>query len=187
LVNARPIAAWYGGTFDPPHAGHQQIVAYLAAQPWIDTVIVTPAWRNPFKGETSASPRQRLAWCQKVFADPKVVVDAGEIEAERSVYTAQTLARLRDRYDIRYIAIGSDNLASLERWHAFETLNAAVTWLVFEREGYAHGDCDILRSCRRIPLDAPVSSTAIRNGEALEYLDERIAPQVHDHLNKGDT
>jgi len=184
LVNTRPVAALFGGTFDPPHRGHQRIVETLTRQPEIEQVIVTPAWLNPFKHRSLATPEQRLEWCRQLFDAPGVLVDAGEIRAERPVYTAETLDRLNRTYDVRYLVIGSDNLAAIERWHDFDRINDAVTWLVFERPGYTKG-YDKLNDYRRFALDMPISSTAIRTERSTRHVDPVIAPQVHQILTKG--
>lgn len=184
MVNTRPVAVLYGGTFDPPHRGHQMIVDRLVSLPYVDKVIVTPAWLNPFKSHSVASPAQRLRWCRMVFDHPKVYVDPGEIDAGETVYTAQTVQRLERTYDLRYIAIGSDNLTAIETWYNFDRLNREKTWLVFERAGYETG-YEKLREYRRFALDAPVSSRAIRAGEHADALDPKIAPSVHTLLTKG--
>jgi nicotinate-nucleotide adenylyltransferase len=186
LVNTHPVVAWYGGTFDPPHTGHQQIVAHLVSLSWIDRIIVTPAWLNPFKSHTLASPEKRLEWCRTVFAHPKVTVDAGEVQAGHSVYTADTIDRLGASYDVRYLVIGADNLATIEQWHAFEHLNETMTWLVFEREGYDTG-YDKLKSYKRFALDAPISSSQIRETQSTENIDKSIAQHVQKLLTKGNT
>jgi len=184
LVNTRPVVALYGGSFDPPHRGHQQIVDQLVSLPFLDKVIVTPAYLNPFKHHTLASAQQRLAWCRALFDDPKVIVDPGEVEAGKSVYTATTVARLSATYDVRYFAIGSDNLDAIETWYDFAQLNQAVTWLVFERKGHDTG-YEKLREYRRLALDAPISSSTIRTEKTTENVDQKIAPSVQKILTKG--
>ena len=186
MVNTRPVAALFGGSFDPPHRGHQRIVASLLKRDGIETVIVVPAFRNPFKHIGSATPQQRLAWCRTVFSAPGVIIDEGEVTAGRPVYTVETFRRLSRQFDIRYIVIGSDNLPAIDRWHDFETLNAEVIWLVYEREGFTDG-YEKLRRYERIALNEPVSSTAIRDREQFDAVDPRIAEEVARTLYKGNT
>ena len=184
--NTKPVAVWYGGTFDPPHRGHQQIVRHLTQLAAIDTVIVTPAWLNPFKESSLASPQQRLAWVQELFEGPKVIIDRGEVEAGRPVFTAETIRRLGKVYDLRYIAIGSDNLRHITSWHDFDWLNDHVTWLVFTREGFDQ-DYEALRDFRKIPLDAPISSSQIRFEEDLSQVGHKIQEDVQKIFTKGKT
>jgi nicotinate-nucleotide adenylyltransferase len=186
LVNTRPVAALFGGTFDPPHRGHQAIVDALIARDDIDRILVVPAFLNPFKHASAATPHQRLAWCRTVFDHPRILVDEGEVRSDRPVFTIETYRRLADDFDVRYIVIGSDNLAAIERWRDFKTLNDAVTWLVFEREGYDEG-YDKLRRYERLPLDEPVSSTRIRDRNDWDGVDARIVEDVKATLTKGDT
>jgi len=189
LINIKPEetkcdTVWYGGTFDPPHSGHQQIVRHLTALPDIRTVIVTPAYLNPFKHDSLASAEQRLRWAHQVFDAPKVVIDEEEVRAGRSVYTAETIRRLQNNYALSCIAIGSDNLERIEQWHDFAWLNRHMTWLVFERQGYDDG-YDKLHRYRRIPLDVPVSSRSIRQDHYTHDIDPRIAEDVKHILTKG--
>ena len=190
LINTEPRntncdTVWYGGTFDPPHSGHQQIVGHLTARPDIRTVIITPAYLNPFKQDSLASAEQRLLWAHQIFDAPKVVIDEGEVRAGRSVYTAETIRRLQNDYALSCIAIGSDNLEHIEQWHDFAWLNRHMTWLVFERRGYDNG-YDKLHRYRRIPLNVPVSSSSIRQDRYTHDIDPRIVKDVKDILtHKG--
>jgi len=182
--NTKPVAVWYGGTFDPPHRGHQQIVHHLLTLPQIDTVLITPAWLNPFKETSLASAEQRLKWARHVFVDPRIELDAGEVNAGHRVYTADTIRRLGATHDIRYIAIGSDNLIDLEAWHDFDWLNQHLIWLVFARPGYDQG-YGKLRDFQRIALNAPISSTQIRRKQDMKYVDGKIIDDVQKTLSKG--
>ncbi len=188
MINTHPIAApvtvWYGGTFDPPHRGHQEIVHRLTTWPGIEQVVVTPAYLNPFKHATLASAEQRLGWVHRIFDAPNVTIDTGEIEAGERVYTIDTLNRLKPHFDIQYIAIGADNLERIEDWHAFDQLNRQYTWLVFDRKEGANG-YEMLRDYQRIPLDIPVSSSHIRANNAIDDVDPRIANDVQKLLTKG--
>jgi len=179
LVKNRPTVALFGGSFDPPHKGHQAIVKHLSALKDIDNIIVMPAFLNPFKKETLADASTRLAWCRKIFDDPRVIVSDHEISQGRPVYTIETMEALQKHYVVKYLVIGADNLATIEKWRGFATLNEKVTWLVFTREG-VNPACHKLKKCQLLPLEIPVSSTKIRSGTQLEEVDERILHEVKD-------
>ncbi len=183
MVNKKPVAVLYGGSFDPPHRGHQKIVDRLVLLPYIDKVVVVPAYLNPFKSSTLAPAQKRLEWCRRLFEGPKVVVDAGEVEAGKSVYTIDTFNRLNDIYNLRYIAIGSDNLSSIEKWKDFETLNKNVIWLVFERDGHDQG-YEKLREYISLDLNEPVSSSIIRKDKEVDKIDQKISSDVKKILIK---
>jgi len=177
LVKKKPIVALFGGTFDPPHAGHQEIVKKLAGLPYIDLVVVTPAYLNPFKSSSLATPQQRLEWIIELFDGPNIIIDDGEIEAGESVYTIDTYRRLSKKYDLKYITIGADNLEHIDQWREFAALDSAVTWLVVDREGHEDG-YDKLTRYIRIHQDISVSSSQIRLGDHMESVDPKIAHSV---------
>ena len=177
MVKSKPMVALFGGSFDPPHKGHQAIVHAVAALEDIDKVIVMPAFLNPFKKGTLATADKRLAWCQKVCKHPRVHVSDFEISQERAVYTIETLEALKEKYTVKYLVIGADNLAQITQWRDFDKINARITWLVFDR-GTKKPDCHALKHCKHLPLDIPVSSTEIRKGQALHHVDKRILDEV---------
>jgi len=177
LVNGPREAALFGGSFDPPHLGHRRIIEHLVWRLDIPQVIVVPAWLNPFKESSHASPRKRLEWCRRVFDLPGVIVSDYEIRQRRTVYTIETWNALKKEFPLKYLVIGSDNLPSIDRWRDFETLNEEAVWVVVTREEDAP-DLTKLREAILLPLTIPVSSTQIRRGEKLEYVDPRIRDEV---------
>jgi nicotinate-nucleotide adenylyltransferase len=52
--------AIFGGSFDPPHKGHQNIVQRALETLEIDKLIILPAYLNPFKQNSLASAKQFL-------------------------------------------------------------------------------------------------------------------------------
>jgi nicotinate-nucleotide adenylyltransferase len=150
----------------------------LLEHPKIERVLVMPAWLNPFKEVSHATAAQRLAWCRRVLDLPGVEVCDWEICQERPVYTIETWRHLRaEGIPLRYLVIGSDNLPTLRTWKAFESLNEEAIWLVITREG-SPVNLEDLQRAETIPVEVPVSSTSIRQGVGLEFVDPRIIDEV---------
>lgn len=177
MVKKKPTVALFGGSFDPPHKGHQAIVSKVASFNNIDKLIVMPAFISPFKKSTTASAQKRLQWCKQVFSGKRVLVSDFEIMQNRAVYTIETLLELRKKYRVRYLVIGSDNLEHIEKWHDFGKINNMLTWLVFTRDG-AQTDCSMLKRYEIIQLNVPISSTNIRSGNNLSQVDKSILNEV---------
>lgn len=180
----RESIAIFGGSFDPPHQGHQMIVSKAAATLDIDRLIVVPAYLNPFKQSSLAPADLRLQWCQKLF-DPleKVSVSDYEILQGKSMYSADTVKYFQNLYDVKYLIIGSDNLESLTKWHQYEWLNREVTWVVATRENSTF-DTSMLRSYIKLELDESISSTHIRTTQQLDGIDREIADSVKQLLRE---
>jgi len=184
LVNqSKPTVAIFGGSFDPPHKGHQEIVRKAVEVLDIDRLIVLPAYLNPFKRSSLASAEKRLEWCHKLFDGlPKVSVDDYEIRQGRSIRTSQSVKHFNTMYEVKYLIIGSDNLSTLTDWHEFEWLNKTVTWVIATRKNHPL-NTEKLRSWKILEIDFPVSSTTIREEIDLHYIDNRIKQSVQRTLH----
>ena len=179
MVNqSKPEVAIFGGSFDPPHKGHQQIVLKAVEELDIDKLIVLPAYLNPFKDASLASPAKRLEWCHQIFDNiPKVTVDDYEIRQNKSVRTSQSVKHFNETCTVKYLLIGSDNLSTLTQWHEFGWLNNHIVWVIITRKGYPV-ETKGLRSWRVMEFDFPTSSTTIREGKELHYIDNKIKQSV---------
>jgi nicotinate-nucleotide adenylyltransferase len=185
LVKREGSAALFGGSFDPPHLGHRAILEALLKRPDIGRVFVVPAWLNPFKERSHATPRQRLEWCRRTLDLPGVEISDREIRKGRPVYTVETWEELRkEGVPLRYLVVGSDNLPDLPRWRDFDRLNDEAVWIVATREG-ERPDLSGLKRAELLPVAVPVSSTMIRRGEGWEYLDPRIRDEVRRTYSPG--
>lgn len=183
MVNSPGLeVAIFGGSFDPPHAGHQQIVEACISQLDIDRLIVLPAYLNPFKSNSLADADMRLQWCRTLFEPlPNVIVSDYEIRQGRSVKTAESVKHFQKFYHVKYLVIGADNLSTLTQWHDFTWLNEQVTWLIISRPGYAM-ETGALKNWRLLTLNVPVSSSQIRQEQDVSSVDTKIAPLVKEIL-----
>ena len=185
MVNhQKPTIAIFGGSFDPPHKGHQLIVEKAIENLQIDKLFVVPAYLNPFKTSTLADAPTRLSWCHTLFDSiERVRVDDYEIKEGKSTVTSQSVKHFNQAYNVKYLIIGSDNLSTLTKWHAFEWLNETVTWVIATRDNH-HLDTDELNTWELLPIEAPMSSTQIREEKDLQFIDEKIKTSVK-HILEG--
>ena len=185
MVNhQKPTIAIFGGSFDPPHKGHQLIVEKAIENLQIDKLFVVPAYLNPFKTSTLADAPTRLSWCHTLFDSiDRVKVDDYEIKEGKSTVTSQSVKHFNQAYDVKYLIIGSDNLSTLTKWHAFEWLNETVTWVIATRDNH-HLDTDELNKWELLPIEAPMSSTQIREEKDLQFIDKKIRTSVK-HILEG--
>jgi len=187
LVNqTKPAVAIFGGSFDPPHKGHQEIVHLALNALEIEKLIVLPAYLNPFKTSSLATATQRLRWCQQLFGDiPNVLVSDYEIDQGKSIRTSQSVKHFNTVFDVRYLIIGSDNLSTLTKWHAFDWLNENICWVIFTREGYPV-ETGFLREYKVLELHENANSTEIREKKNFKHVDTKIEKSVKQTV-KGQT
>lgn len=174
----KQVVAMFGGSFDPPHIGHQNIVEKAIKSLDIEKLLVVPAYLNPFKTSSLASATQRLAWCHTLFDTlENVIVNDYEIQEGKSTTTSQSIKHFNQSYDVRYLIIGSDNLSTLTKWHAFDWLNETITWVIATRDDH-HLDTDELKKWKILSIEAPISSTQIREKKDLQFIDTKIRESV---------
>src|SRR5207247_5992811 len=104
----------YGGSFNPPHMGHQMAVLYLLQALNAEAVWIVPANVHPF-GKVLASFEHRVAMC-RVLAAPfgeRVEVSTVESEPTSTGKNYDTLVQLKQAHAARRfaLAVGSDVLA----------------------------------------------------------------------------
>lgn len=91
--------ALFGGSFDPPHAGHDAAVRAILSALKPDLLVIMPSFLNPFKKSFSAPPQLRLKWCRALWSDaPHVKVSDYEISQNVPVPTIQSVKFLLEKY-----------------------------------------------------------------------------------------
>ena len=113
--------ALFGGSFDPPHAGHEAAVRAILSALKPDLLVIIPSFLNPFKKSFSAPPRLRLRWCRALWSDaPHVEVSDYEISQNVPVPTIQSVKFLLEKYG------GDGKIAAETVGGTGETLAAAT-------------------------------------------------------------
>jgi nicotinate-nucleotide adenylyltransferase len=135
--------ALFGGSFDPPHAGHIGIAMAAAERLDLDRVLMAPVGRQPLKRDQAHSPYEdRLVMVQLACTGhPPLVasaIDAPRIDG-RYNYTYDTLQRLRETLpagDEIFCLVGADSLQTLLRWHRAAEALMLAQWIVAARPGF---------------------------------------------------
>jgi nicotinate-nucleotide adenylyltransferase len=165
--------ALFGGSFDPPHNGHLEIIDTALKTLDIDKLIVIPAYLNPFKTESAAPAELRLKWLTLLIDDSRVEVSDFEVNLKRPVPSIESVKHFQKEGDRLYFIIGADNLEGLPSWYAFEELDKRVTWVVATRN-----DITIDKKFLSLHVNVPISSTEIRKKPKIEDLPKKIATSV---------
>ncbi len=172
--------ALFGGSFDPPHIGHEAIVKALLGLKEIDKVIIIPTFLNPFKSKSFTSATTRLKWLKEIFNEFKrVEVSDYEVKQEQKVPSIRSVKHFLKRYKKIYLVIGADNLASLDKWERHSELKELVTFIVASRDGI-----EIPKEFLTLTIDEKISSTQIRRNK-LETRIENITNSLDKNKAEG--
>ncbi len=168
--------ALFGGSFDPPHTGHEMIVNEALKTLYIEKIFIAPSFLSPFKSEFNAPPFLRLKWLKELFKDSEQVeVLDFEVEQKRVVPTIETVEFLEKNYDIGklYLIIGADNLAKLHLWKEYEKLKSKVEFTIASRDGIMSP-----KELKKIKINANISSSELREDLNLTFIPNRIKNEV---------
>ena len=152
-----------GGTFDPIHNGHLQVISEVANK--FEKVIVIPTGNPWLKDHTPiASGEQRVAMTQiavnSLALGEKVQVSAIEVKRPGPSYAIDTVNELSKIYPGSKftLVLGSDAASNLSKWHRSDELQKLVNVLVVKRAGVQPSEF------AEIEVSAPdLSSTEIRD------------------------
>lgn len=159
----------FGGSFDPPHAGHVQLARTALEHLALDELRWIPAGQPWQRQHRLADSAHRAAMVAAAIAgEPRFLLDERELRRSGPSYTLDTVRELQvERPDAQlYLLIGEDQYQRLPTWHAWRQLVGRVTLAVAGR-GAARRPPAALQDVRHQALRLPmprmdVSATAIR-------------------------
>ena len=170
--------AIYGGSFDPPHIGHEAIVNKALEQLDIDKLIIVPAFLNPFKTNSHLTAKNRLFLLKELYKEnSKIDVCDFEVLKNRAVYTIETIKYLQEKYEASrpYLIIGSDNIEKLPLWNHYDEIQNRVHIIVATRSGFLNNNYDKIDA---LNVDINISSTQLRDNLDLDFIPNRIKKHV---------
>ncbi|MGE0212248.1 MAG: nicotinate-nucleotide adenylyltransferase [Parvibaculaceae bacterium] len=129
----------FGGSFNPPHAGHLAVALTALTRLRLDRVwwLVSP--QNPLKDPRDTQDfEERLAATRALARHPRLIVT--DIEARLGTRTtAATLHALSPLFERgRFVwVMGADSFAGLHRWNDWRDIPGALPLAVVDRPGWS--------------------------------------------------
>ena len=132
----------YGGSFNPPHMGHQLACHYGLEALGAEALWVVPVYQHPF-GKDLVDFEHRVKMCE-LMTEPfgkRASVNTIEKELPSPVRTFDLFTALKQSYPEKSFAMlmGSDLLAERESWYRFDDLKNLVKIVVVGRGGFEVG------------------------------------------------
>ena len=155
--------AFFGGSFDPPHMGHENIIKIC--QEKFDNLLVIPNNVSPMKTDKPPiSKFHRLNMIKLIIKNLNVKIDTFEFESTKTNYTYHTIQYLKRKYifDDLFMIIGIDQVKKFNKWYRINDILKDVKIICFNRDNIYQNE-DIGGKIEFIPFDFPVSSSEIRD------------------------
>jgi nicotinate-nucleotide adenylyltransferase len=141
----------FGGTFNPPHLGHQlmaeQALSQALAGNVFDQLWLLPVGQHSF-AKQFVSQQDRVAMLSLMIASivqknpllkNKIFIEKYELERDEESQTFTTLEALARQYPQHQFSflIGADNLAKFHLWHDYQLMLSRYPFYVYPRTDYA--------------------------------------------------
>lgn len=170
--------AIFGGSFDPPHIGHEAIIHEACKCLDVEKVFVVPTFLNPFKNSAMFDAPTRLNLIKKLFNDEKKVdVCDYEVKQNRAVNTIETVVHLNAQLKPSkiYLIIGADNFKCIHTWNNYEQLKELVEFVVAKRECTK----EHFENTQMLDINIDISSSILRQSLNLDYIPKKIQTDVN--------
>lgn len=130
----------YGGSFNPPHQGHENISKLIIDKLNLDKLLIIPIG-TPCHGKTDLiDSNERYKLCELCFKDiDKVELSRIEIDLDETSYTYDTLNRIIEKYGKNheyFEIIGEDSAAYFDKWKDYKKILELAKVVVLKRRGY---------------------------------------------------
>ncbi|HZJ75750.1 MAG TPA: nicotinate (nicotinamide) nucleotide adenylyltransferase [Clostridia bacterium] len=125
----------FGGSFNPPHNGHINIVRKITDFYGFDKVFIIPSSIPPHKRIIGdVTPIERYEMCKLAFNDSDFFVSDIEMQRQGKSYTYDTLLELKNSNNGELnLIIGSDMLLCFEEWYRYEDILSMAKIIVSAR------------------------------------------------------
>ena len=139
MTMPRCIRVWLGGSFDPVHLAHLQMIAHvyhelMRAFPNVDIIAkLLPTAGSPLKTEPTSN-QQRLEMLRLAIGDvPFLSIDETELQCQPPVYSFHTLSEFKQCYPnyLLIFVLGQDSVEQLDKWYrGFDLLSLTNLWVL---------------------------------------------------------
>lgn len=177
--------AFYGGTFDPIHAGHLAVAHRLTELFALDEVVFVPAAIAPHKrAAPPASGWHRYAMLALATQhEARFRISTIELDQPERPYTVETLARLRDETDSAtrlFFIMGADSWSEIRTWREWKRVLTMIDHIVVARPNYSLSAEHISEQIQERIVDVQgwsasrISEALRENGETKIYLTDAV-------------
>ena len=175
----------FGGSFDPPHLAHIEMVNHVIAD--CDKLYIFPVKESPNKVNGGiATLNQRFQMCRLSFQSisPKIEVSNFEMNSLSPSYTINTVRWILNLFPEceLSIIIGEDQGAQLDVWHEFRVLQKLVKFICFSRNYFELNSEIQLEYIDNFNYE--ISSTELRTelNHDLEKVKSMLNPKVFEYI-----
>jgi nicotinate-nucleotide adenylyltransferase len=189
IENKMKNIAVFGGSFDPPHLGHEYVINQLCENNFLDEVWVMIIRKNHHRNKkiVSSDYFRKFLLC-KIFKNNKKVkikfISSYNNKNSQPVETAKTLSCKYGNYNF-YYAMGDSDIEGIKDWNDSDYAINNMMFLIIHRNNI---EMNIpVRICGEIEqYNKSISSSEIRkrlknNEDISEFISNKIIKEIYDY------
>ena len=179
----------FGGSFDPPHRGHLEIIKYCSK--YSDKLLLIPAANSPLKNKPPvAKGFHRIKMLKLLIQDldSPIEVDEWEINQSGPSYTYDTIQHLQEIYpdSILSMMMGADQLMKIHKWKNYKEIMNLVQILGFNRDSCDFTPPDEMHLTWLKDFKVDISSSIIRGKIAKgDSSDNDLPPSIQRYIQNN--
>lgn len=174
-----------GGSFNPPHLGHQALARAAREQLGLAEVRWLPAGQPWQKEAATLAPAvHRAAMVGALMAgEPGMVLDETELRRSGPSYTIDTVEALRaaEPNTRWWLILGQDQHARLATWHRAPELQAQVHLAVAARQGVAPQGVTAIAMPRMDISATAIRAAVARGADVTPLVGPAVARYIEQH------
>jgi nicotinate-nucleotide adenylyltransferase len=130
----------FGGSFDPPHKYHKEILKYSIKKIKPSKTIIFTTYHSPLKEGHLSPYTHRKKMFKILIKKEKIncIFDDFEFKRGKKTYTYQIGRYLKKKYpkSTLYFLMGSDSFENIEKWKRYKEVLKTFKIILAKRKGY---------------------------------------------------
>ena len=177
----------YGGSFNPIHIMHKEIVTSLLNKGYVDKIVLLPTG-NYYKKSNLLDGKYRMKMLELAFKDDKRV-EINDYEFKNNlISTYRSLDYLQSVYkdDDLYFIMGADNLKGFDTWKKYDYILDTYNLIIIDR------DIDYKEELKRydgykgeIVIASNVVTNSVSSSEIRDYYYNNVEFDYSKYLDKS--
>jgi nicotinate-nucleotide adenylyltransferase len=184
------MIALYGGSFDPPHKGHKNLIdEFFRFYPEVKHFFLVPNFLSPFKKDKYLSIQETLEVLDEFKKDLDHDIKIADYEIKQSTlsYTYNTILYFKKEFKDEeiFFLLGEDLLVHFSKWYKYKEILKLCKLIIFKR--YYHKEIVLPKELESNSIILnnqilEISSTEIKSN--LESRNKNLTKNVYEYLEK---
>ena len=185
-INSIGEIIFFGGSFDPPHKGHIEIIHRCLSL--CDQFILMPTVYPPIKIiESRTDPFHILQMLKLIIQDLEgdIEIDEYDLACSGPSYTVDTVRYLQNKYTQYSISmvVGADQLMQFQQWKDYNEIINSIHIIGFNRKNYSITKLPNMNLTWIEDFNINISSEQIRKDIISEGLSSNnLSPSVKQYI-----